>query len=272
MDEFFRANRANWDDRADLHASDPTGSYRIAEVLAGGSSLHAIEAAEIGDVRGKRLVHLQCHIGLDTISLAHLGADATGLDFSPKAIEAARSFAARAGRDVRFVEANVYDARAALGGTYDIVYVTWGAINWLPDIQAWAKVVAGLLAPGGFLYLAETHPYALCLEEAEGRIEARYAWRTPKERPMVWDEAQTYTGDARPLTATRCYEWIHPLSGIVSALIGAGLKLDWLYEHEELPYRLFPMMVEAASPGLHRLPDGQARLPLSFSLKAVKAM
>ena len=271
MDEVFRANRANWDARAALHASDATGFYRIAEVLAGGSSLNAIEAGEIGDVADRRLVHLQCHIGLDTISLAHLGARATGLDFSGEAIEAARGFAARAGRDVRFVQANVYDAPAALGETYDIVYVTWGAINWLPDIAAWAEVVASLLSPGGFLYLAETHLSALCLEEIEGRIEARYDWRTPIERPIVWDDAQTYTGDPRPLAATRCYEWIHPLSDILNALRAAGLRLDWLHEHETLTSRLVPMMVEAGSPGLYRLPDGRTKLPLSFSLKATRA-
>jgi 2-polyprenyl-3-methyl-5-hydroxy-6-metoxy-1,4-benzoquinol methylase len=150
MEAFFDANRLSWDDRAELHATDTTGSYRIATVLAGGSALHALEASEIGDVTGKDIVHLQCHIGLDTLSLKHLGArSATGLDFSAKAILAAREFAHKAGTEARFVEASVYDAVAVLGETYDMVFVTWGAINWLPDIFAWAKVVAALLRPGG---------------------------------------------------------------------------------------------------------------------------
>ncbi len=114
MDDAFAANRRNWDDRAAIHATDRTGAYRIEAVIAGGSSLSAIEAAEIGDVTGRRLVHLQCHIGLDTISLAHRGAIATGLDFSPASLAAARDVAARAGRSVRFVEANVYDAAESL--------------------------------------------------------------------------------------------------------------------------------------------------------------
>jgi 2-polyprenyl-3-methyl-5-hydroxy-6-metoxy-1,4-benzoquinol methylase len=124
MVDFIAVNRLNWDNRAKLHSTDTTGMYSIAQVLAGGDSLHEIESGEIGDVAGKRLVHLQCHIGLDTISLAHRGAIATGLDFSSEAIAAARGFAARAGRDVRFVPSNIYDAPAALGKTYEVAYVT----------------------------------------------------------------------------------------------------------------------------------------------------
>ena len=270
MDEFLAANRRNWDDRARLHASDTTGTYSIAQVIAGGSSLHAIEDNELGDVAGRRLVHLQCHIGLDTITLANRGALATGLDFSAEALAAARSFAAQAGRDVRFVEADIYDAPRALGATYEIAYVTWGAINWLPDIGRWAEVVAGLLSPGGYLYLAESHPNTLCLEEVEGRIVPHYDWRTPAARPIAMDAATTYTGDARAVANTRTYEWIHPLSDIVSALAAAGLTLDWLHEHELLPYRLFPTMVPAESRGLFRLPEPLPRLALSFSLKATK--
>jgi SAM-dependent methyltransferase len=270
MDEFIAANRMNWADRAKLHSTDTTGMYSIAKVIAGGDSLHAIEAGEVGDVAGRRLVHLQCHIGLDTISLASRGALATGLDFSDEAIEAARGFARRAGREVRFVQSDIYDAPVALGKTYEIAYVTWGAIYWLPDIFRWAKVVADLLEPGGFLYLAESHPATLCLEQIEGRLVPHYAWRTARDVPIVTDEPITYTGDARPLTHTRTYEWIHPLSEIVTALMQAGLTLAWLHEHELLPYRLFPMMEPDELPALFRLPDSQPRLALSFSLKATK--
>jgi predicted RNA methylase len=129
MDEFFRANLLSWDDRAELHSTGVSSDYPIAKVIAGGSCLHELETQEIGDIRGKDIVHLQCHIGLDTLSLKHLGArSATGLDFSPKAIEAARRFAADAGTEARFVEAPVYDAVEALGATYDMVFVSWGAI------------------------------------------------------------------------------------------------------------------------------------------------
>ena len=270
MDDLIAANQANWDDRAKLHSTDTTGSYRIAEVLAGGDALHKIEADEIGDVAGRRLIHLQCHIGLDTISLAHRGAIATGLDFSEEAIDSARDFAARARRDVRFVQSDVYAAPAALGTTYEIAYVTWGTICWLPDIRRWARVVADVLAPGGFLYFCDTHPAAACLEQIEGKLVPHYAWRTARDAPLVMDEGTTYTGDARKVVHTRTYEWIHPLSEILTALIDAGMTVDWLHEHEYLPYRLFPMMVPAESRGLFHLPDEQSRLALSFSLKATK--
>jgi SAM-dependent methyltransferase len=270
LDERIAANRLNWDDRAKLHATDLTGSYRIAEVLAGGDVLHAIEAAEIGAVSGKRLVHLQCHIGLDTISLAGRGAIATGVDFSAEAIAAARDFASQAKRDVRFVHSNIYDAPAALGATYEIAYATWGTICWLPDIVRWARVVADVLEPGGFLYFCDTHPAAACLEEIDGKLVPHYAWRTALDAPITMDVPTTYTGDARPIEHTRTYEWIHPLSDVLSALIDAGITIDWLHEHEYLPYRLFPMMVPADSKGLSRLPDGQSPVPLAFSLKASK--
>lgn len=270
LDPFAEANLKNWDSRAELHASDRGGFYSIEKVLSGGSSLHTIEDAEIGDIAGRRLIHLQCHIGLDTITLAHRGAIATGLDFSPKAVAAARDFAAQAGRSVRFVESDVYAAPAVLGERYEVAYVTWGALPWLPDIARWAQVVADLLEPGGYLYLAETHPCASALEEIEGRLVPHYDWRTRPDQPIVTDDATTYTGDARPLEHTRNYNWIHPLSDIVSALAAAGLRIDWLHEHQRLPYKLFPMMEPAPERGLYRLPDRIPAFPLSFSLKASK--
>jgi SAM-dependent methyltransferase len=256
MEELFAANRLNWDDRARLHATDTTGAYRIDHAVAGGDTLHAIESAEIGDVSGRRLVHLQCHIGLDTLSLAGRGAIATGLDFSSEAIGAARGFASRARREVRFVHADLYDARQALGATYQVVFVTWGAINWLPDIQRWAGLVSDLLEHGGFLYLAESHPNTLCLEEIDGRIVPHYDWRTPREKPIATDAEATYTGDPRPIAHKRTYEWIHPIGAIVSALIQAGLSLQWLNEHERLPYRLFPEWCRPTIPACSGSPMG----------------
>jgi hypothetical protein len=131
-------------------------------------------------------------------------------------------------------------------------------------------VVADVLEPGGYLYLCESHPNTLCLEEIEGRLVPHYAWRIPPDHPLVMDNLQTYTGDARPLTHTRTYEWIHPLSSIFSALGEAGMAVEWFHEHELLPYRLFPMMQPADSRGLFRLPDSLPRLALSFSLRATK--
>lgn len=270
MDAFQKANLANWNERAALHASDTTGFYRIAEVLGGRSVLFEIEASEIGDVAGKDIVHLQCHIGLDTLSLKHLGArSVTGLDFSPKAIEAARDFARRAGIEARFVEASVYDAPAALGETYDMAFVTWGAINWLPDIEAWARVVAAVLRPGGRLYLAEGHPVMNQMDVENGKLVVTFPRQTACDRPLSFDSDATYTGDARRLTNIRNYEWLHPLSAIVNALLRAGMRLDFLNEHDRLPWKAFEHLVPMSG-GLFALPEGAPALPLAFSLQATK--
>ncbi len=270
MNEYLDANRLNWDERAAIHSTDTTGSYQIVQVLEGGSCLHAIEAREIGDVAGKDLVHLQCHIGLDTISLAHLGARATGLDFSPRSLAAARDFAARAGRpEMRFVEGSVYDAPKLLGETYDMVFTGWGALNWLPDIRGWGAVVAKLLRPGGSVYLVEGHPLTtMAMAEVDGRPVPTYPWRDTPDRPVATDNDTTYTGDARRLTQTRSYEWTHPISDVVMSLIDQGLVLDFLHEHDHCAWTAYSTLVEDGD--LYRFPNGGPSLPLAFSLKATK--
>jgi 2-polyprenyl-3-methyl-5-hydroxy-6-metoxy-1,4-benzoquinol methylase len=141
-EEYFEANRRSWDERVAIHRRDSTGFYQVETALRGEDKLNPIEASEIGDVRGLRIAHLQCHFGLDTLCLARRGALVVGLDFSPAAIAEARTLAAQTGLPATFVEGNVYDARKLLQGQFDLVYVSWGAINWLPDILAWAGVVA----------------------------------------------------------------------------------------------------------------------------------
>lgn len=264
-----KANLANWNNRAALHIRDATGFYDVDGFLAGEDKLLAIESAEIGDVKGKRLLHLQCHFGLDTLSLARRGAIVTGLDFSPVAIEGARQLAQKANLPATFVEANVYDARSAIDGHFDMVFSTWGTICWLPDVKRWAKVVADMLASGGSFYFLDSHPSAQVLDQRDDRLEPVYGWRTPMENPDAFPETKSYTGDTHQETITD-YNWIHPLSDIIGGLLEAGLRLDFLHEHEVLPYKLFPMMVPAGQ-GLFRLPGGSVPIPLSVSLKAVKS-
>ncbi len=266
---FLHANRRNWDERVPIHRRDRSGFYAVERFLAGEKSLHAIENGELGAVAGKRIIHLQCHFGLDTLALAHQGAIVTGLDFSPAAIDEARRLAAAKGLSAQFVCADVYDAREAVAGYFDIAYVTWGTICWLPDLASWAQTVAALLEPGGFLYFADAHPNMLILEERDGRLVHEYAIDTPADHPLVFDEAQTYNDDPTPLTAARTYQWIHSLSRLVSALIGAGLTLEFLHEHPNLPWPLFPMFVRGAD-GMYRLPDSVPAFPLSVSLRARK--
>lgn len=265
------ANRLNWDDRANVHATDRSGTYPISTVISGGSSLTPFETKEIGEISGKDIVHLQCHIGLDTISLKNLGAKSvTGLDFSPRSIAQARDFARQARAEVRFVEGSVYDAQRLLGEAFDLVYVTWGTINWLGDMRRWARVVAGLLRPGGALYLLDNHPQLMQVDKRdEGFVLAR-DWQTPTGSPLEFQVTRTYTGDPRPLRNTTTYQWVHPLGAVITAIVDAGLNLNYLHEHETISWKAFPSM-NALPDGQFALPEGQPRFPLSFSVSASKA-
>lgn len=265
----FEINRRNWDERAGIHARDATGDYMLDRFRAGEDALHAIEAAELGDVAGKRVLHLQCHLGRDTLCLARRGAAVTGLDFSGTALEAARCLARATGLEATFVHGTVDEAPHLTPGPYDLVFTTWGTICWLPDIRVWARVIASVLAPRGELYFADAHPSFALLEEHAGKLAPVHDYQTPADRPLEFVTATTYTGDPTVMTHQATREWIHSLSAIFGALIDAGLTITMFREHEVLPWRGLRCLVPA-SERLWRLPDGYARIPLSFSLRAKK--
>lgn len=270
-EDYFAENRRNWDDRAEIHLKDAAGGYRVGAFLAGADNLHDVEHEEIGDVSGLRIAHLQCHIGIDTLCLARRGASCVGLDFSPRSVAAARLLQQRTGLDARFIEGNVYDARALIEGEFDLVYVTWGAIGWLPDIARWAKTVASLLRPGGRLYLLEGHPSFLQLDEKAPELRIGFDWRTPADRPLTMSEETSYTGDTTKIAHPVTHEWLHPLSDIINAVIGAGLAIERLAEHERLAWQFAPWMVPVE--GRRRmwvLPDHLPKMPVAFSLQAVR--
>jgi 2-polyprenyl-3-methyl-5-hydroxy-6-metoxy-1,4-benzoquinol methylase len=151
MNDHVEMNRRNWDERAAIHARDITGAYSLDRFRAGEDALHAIEAAELGDVSGKRVLHLQCHIGRDTLCLVRRGATVTGLDFSGPALNVARRLSEQTGLKADFVEGTVDQAPHLTPGPFDLVFTTWGTICWLPDVKNWANVIASVLAPGGEL-------------------------------------------------------------------------------------------------------------------------
>jgi SAM-dependent methyltransferase len=256
-------NRANWDDRVPVHLASEF--YDLDGFRAGASSLRPFEAAEAGDVAGKRLVHLQCHVGLDTLSWARNGALVTGLDFSEPAIEAARSLAEGLAIDASFVTADVYDAVTALGSRrFDIVYTGTGALVWLPDIPRWAAVVAALLEPGGFLYLVEGHPFAQVLDDDQGTTVIRDYF---DDQPQVEDYPYTYT-DGPALEQTRSVQFQHPLGQVLTALAGAGLRIDFLNEHDSDAFQRFQSLER--HDGQYRFPAGRPRVPMMFSLRATR--
>lgn len=267
--DWRRLNRANWDERVAIHLAAES-DYETDLLRRGSFVLHAIEEDELGPVAGLRLLHLQCHFGLDTLALARKGARVTGLDFSAPAVAAARALARETGIEAIFVQADVYDARTAIEGEFDRVFTTWGTINWLPDIRGWAKVVADMLAPGGELYFADIHPVALVFDDAAPGSNGMPGFHVPyfDHGALVLDDERDYANPVARLANVRTHQFLHPVASVTQALLESGLRLTMLHEHPTLPWKAFACMIEA--PGrLYRLPD-KPWLPLSYSLKAVK--
>ncbi|MFC5059661.1 class I SAM-dependent methyltransferase [Saccharothrix xinjiangensis] len=263
--DWLDLNRANWDDRVRVHAGSEF--YDLEGFRGGACTLRAFEVEEVGDVDGLDLVHLQCHMGQDTLSWARRGARVTGVDFSAEAIGTARALAEDTGLAdrARFVVSDVHTAPEALGGErFDVVYTGIGALVWLPDLTRWARVVADLLTDGGFLYLAEFHPLGELLDDDGLALRGDY-FRTGG---TTHDYPHTYT-DGPALTETLSVEWQHPLGEVVTALAGAGLRVDSLRERENTLFRRYPAL-EATGDGEYRFPPGHPRLPLMYTLRATK--
>ncbi|WP_238335288.1 class I SAM-dependent methyltransferase [Kribbella amoyensis] len=261
------ANEADWDARAPLHAASAfygrPAEYWFADY----------EWEDLGELRGRDIVHLQCHLGTETIAFARRGANTTGLDLSAKSLDEARRIAAAADVDVDYVHANVYDAAGALGGRqFDVVYTGKGALCYLPDLARWADVVTRLLKPGGFVYIAEFHPLLNSLRPVSlpGESEDLVLRNDYLEGrgPIAHDSDVTYTGDVVP-GRQRSYEWMHGLGELVTTLAAAGLRIDVLRESEVLQWPRWPSMVQTPE-GWWRLPDEAPRIPLLFALKATK--
>jgi SAM-dependent methyltransferase len=269
-EDYIAQNRANWNERADIHIADETGFYAIDRIVAGEITLTPIEREGIGDLTGLRVAHFQCHIGTDTIALLRLGArEVVGLDFSPTAIAHARALAERCGADIRYVEGQVTKAPELIGDGFDLVFTSWGTLGWHNDIPAWARAVAGVLKPGGRLYFADGHPMAQVFDDVDGSIRFAFDYNTPADRPIVMEEGTTYNGSETRLKQSRTFEWIHSVSRVLNALIAAGMEITAVGEHDGLPWRMYASLVRHED-GLWRLPEGHSRFPLSWSIKARK--
>jgi SAM-dependent methyltransferase len=274
VDESLRINRASWDERAPAHAASP--GYSVDRFLSDPAFISDVvrfDLPRLGDVTGLTGVHLQCHIGTDTISLARLGARMTGLDFSPASIEQARRLAETAGPMVEFVEAEVYDAPAVLGRErFDFVFTGIGAICWLPSIRRWAEVVAELLVPGGWLFIREGHPMMWTLADRDDDLLVVEQSYFERAEPNVWDEGGTYVETDVQFETTVTHDWNHGLGEIVTALLDVGMELRMLVEHDSVPWEAFPGHMERTGEKEWRLADRPWRLPHSYTLRAVKSI
>ncbi len=259
------ANRRLWDDRVDVHRR--SDFYDVAGFRAGRSTLRSIELEELGDVAGRTLLHLQCHFGLDTLSLARMGARVTGVDFSEPAITLARSLAQDLGIEARFLQSNVYELTRVLHEQFDVVFTTYGVLCWLPDVPEWARVVARFLRPGGTFVIVDQHPFAACFEEVGGRLELTYPLF--QEEPFELHTSTTYAGDEKLPAARPNYQWSWTVGEMVSSLIGAGLRVEGLRELPIESWRRFPSMTRDDQ-GWWRLPDDP--LPLLVVCRAVKPL
>lgn len=273
-DEAMTANLANWDSRVPIHAGP--GGYPIHLLVDNPDHLSPVVAFDVerlGDLTGLDVVHLQCHLGTDTLSLARMGATVTGLDFSNDALQVARQIAEQMDiADARWVTANVYDAVDALGEQYDMVYTGVGALNWLPNIRQWAEVVAALLRPGGRLHLFDGHPFleTLSMEStAEHPVVSLPYFET--EAPMRWVNDGTYEGEgvvAEPVM----FEWNHGLGEVIQAVIDAGMTITLVQEHRVLPW--IPRTWVPVAPGTDKWgempPHLRDVIPMSYCLQATK--
>lgn len=271
MDEYLRVNRANWDERAPAHAASP--GYEVQRFIDDPAFLSGVvrfDRPRLGDIRGLQAVHLQCHIGTDTLSLARLGANMTGLDLSPASLAEARALAERTSTPIRFVESDVYSALDVLQpASYDLVYTGVGALCWLPSIDRWARVVAGLLKPGGRLFIRDGHPMLFTLDETHtDSLVAEYPY-FEREEPLVFTSTATYVETDVTFAETATHEWSHGIGEFVTAVLKAGMEVTALTEHDSVPWEALPgQMTLDETSGEWRLSDRPWRLAASFTLQA----
>jgi SAM-dependent methyltransferase len=266
VDKYLKQNKAYWDEITPIHVR--SAFYGLDSFKAGKRHmLMPFEIEEIGDLRGKTLLHLQCHIGMDTLAWARLGAKVTGVDFSGEAVKAARQLSKDIGIDARFVESDIYAAHEVIKEKFDIVYTGGGAIDWLPDLAKWGRVISDFLKPGGFFYIMEGHPFMNVFDNSpeakELTIKNSY-FHAPEW--LDQEPGNDYADNTYAVKSNES-EWVHPLSEIINSLINAGLKIDFFHEHPMLFFKCFPGMVQDKD-GYWRL-EGD-KLPQTFSIKASK--
>jgi len=265
------ANLQNWDDRVPLHEAaygleafdDP---HHLSDVVS--DDLPVLERFATGEsLSGLDLCHLQCHIGTDTVSLARAGARVTGVDFSEPALRAAAALAARTGVSATWIHTDVLEARDAVSGDFDVVYTSIGTICWLQDLDRWAAQIVALLRPGGTFFIRDGHPALLAVDEGAETLTTRYPY-FGDGRAQRWDDGSTYAGDGT-VAHTQTYEWPHPLSEILGALLRAGLRIVHFDEGRTLPWQFSPRMVEV--PRGYAWPEGERDLiPCTFTIVARK--
>jgi SAM-dependent methyltransferase len=265
VDEYLTANQALWDEWVKINSASKL--YDLESFKAGRCSLKALELEEVGDVQGKSLLHLQCHFGMDSLSWARRGAKVTGVDFSPQGIHLAQALSAELSIPARFLCCNLYDLPEQLDEQFDVVFTSYGALTWLPDRRRWAQIAARYVKPGGIFYIAEFHPFAMVFDDFASSPQVKYPYFD--DGVIACDVQGSYADRSAETKSKHSYEWAYPLGEVVSELIAAGLRIQFLHEWPFTCNPMFPFLVESEK-GLWRMPEGMKSLPLQFSIRAQK--
>jgi ubiquinone/menaquinone biosynthesis C-methylase UbiE len=262
LDSYFAANKDSWNKRTVVHKD--SSFYDVESFKKGKTSLNVIELQELGDVTGKSMLHLQCHFGLDTMSWEREGAIVTGIDLSDEAISTAQEISTALQLRAKFICCNVYDLRQHLDEKFDIVFTSYGTIGWLPDLDKWAKIVSYYLKPGGTFYIVDFHPVLWMMDEQFEKIKYDYFNTTV----IAEEQTGTYTDRNAPIKSNE-YSWNHPFSEIFGALMRNGLTITQFNEFPFSCYNCFNN-VEQGSDGMWRIKGMNEKLPMMYSIKAVK--
>ena len=266
MDPRVETNRAWWDERVALHADSPF--YDLERVRAGGSALDPIEQTEIGDVQSASVLHLQCHFGLSTLSLARAGARVTGVDFSTRAVDLARRLAAEFDLEARFVRCDLYDVPRVVPETFDVVFTSYGVLSWLPDLAGWATVVAGALRPGGRFHLVELHPAACMYDDESADPRLRYPYFRGSEALRIERRGSYAVPDAET-THEVTYSWPAAISDVLTVLLDSGLRIESFREYSSCHEQLRPWLVPTGD-GQWTTPAELPDVPLVYAVQALR--
>ena len=262
FNQYFDANKELWNQRTAIHKD--SSFYDVVGFKAGKNVLTPIELNEVGDVKGKKMLHLQCHFGLDSLNWERMGADVTGIDLSDEAIKEAKKLNDELKMKAKFICCNVYDLKNYLDDKFDIIFTSYGVIGWLPDLDKWAEIISFYLKPGGIFYLAEFHPVVWMFDEEFTHVKYNYN----NSEVIVTDSQGTYTDRYADIKAQE-YSWNHSLSEVLNALISRGLQVEQFNEFMYSPYPCFNNIVQGED-GNWRIKGMEGKIPMVYSIKALK--
>ena len=269
-EEYLNINKANWNERVSIHKTSEL--YGLENFKKGKNKLHQLERDELGDVKGKSILHLQCHFGMDTLSLEMLGAEATGIDYSEEAVIAACELRNELNMRSEFILSDVYSLPEKLFKKFDIVYTSYGVLIWLPDLKKWAEVINHFLKDDGFFYMAEVHPASMIFDNSGNSDEDKILKVTypyfEKSEPVMFETEGTYADKNARTVNNITYEWQHSLSEIFMSLLNTGFKIEFFHEHNFTVWQQFSWMKKSED-GYYRF---DSDIPLLFSLKAKRDM